>query len=204
MIACQRLKCSKKRAKFAASESQSNFRQKWSEGNLDLKSAFYSFTSLIKVIWGSIAPFKDFKTFLFLKQFAIQKTEIAFLDDNIHGVFILYKLCSMLFFWSSLVYTWTGTNHGAKYFIYMTNWGICLLNFSILVETVIVITLFLDRQVHGKIMRASWICTTLFYNNAVFITVLFWSLLYDFSKPPSYANLYVHGLQVWFRFYSLS
>ena len=34
----------------------------------------------------------------------------------------------------------------------------------------------------------------LFYNAAVFITLLYWTLLYE-SGAPSYFNLYVHGLQ---------
>ena len=43
MISCQRIKCS--RARFSASESESNFRQKWSEGNLNLKKCiFLTFT----------------------------------------------------------------------------------------------------------------------------------------------------------------
>ena len=35
----------------------------------------------------------------------------------------------------------------------------------------------------------------IFYTLAVFITILYWSMLYDSSSPPSYTNLFVHGLQ---------
>ena len=33
------------------------------------------------------------------------------------------------------------------------------------------------------------------YSLAVFITILYWSLLYNGGPHPSYINLYVHGLQ---------
>ena len=35
----------------------------------------------------------------------------------------------------------------------------------------------------------------IFYTLAVFITILYWWMLYDSSSPPSYSNLFVHGLQ---------
>ena len=35
----------------------------------------------------------------------------------------------------------------------------------------------------------------IFYTLAVFITILYWSMLYDSSEPPTYINLFVHGLQ---------
>ena len=35
----------------------------------------------------------------------------------------------------------------------------------------------------------------IFYTLAVFITILYWSMLYDSSSSPSYDNLFVHGLQ---------
>ena len=41
---------------------------------------------------------------------------------------------------------------------------------------------------------ASWCLCYLFYNAAVFITLLYWTMLYE-SGSPSYINLYVHGLQ---------
>ena len=45
------------------------------------------------------------------------------------------------------------------------------------------------------IFVVSWLSSLLFYTNAVFITVLYWSLLYDGGPHPSYKNLYIHGLQ---------
>ena len=41
----------------------------------------------------------------------------------------------------------------------------------------------------------SWMTVYIFYTLAVFITILYWSMLYDSSSPPSYTNLFVHGLQ---------
>ena len=42
---------------------------------------------------------------------------------------------------------------------------------------------------------ASVLKTYMSHNLAVFITILYWSLLYEGGKAPSYINLYVHGLQ---------
>ena len=78
-----------------------------------------------------------------------------------------------------------------KYAIYMTNWGICLVSAAVLLETVIVVFSLKDKPV----ARISWILTTMTHSMAVFITAMFWSMLYDWSEPPSYSNLFVHGLQ---------
>ena len=45
----------------------------------------------------------------------------------------------------------------------------------------------------------SWLLCYIFYTAAVFITLLFWTMLYEASEgPPTYFNLYVHGLQARF------
>ena len=46
----------------------------------------------------------------------------------------------------------------------------------------------------------SWLLCYIFYTAAVFITLLFWTMLYEASEgPPTYFNLYVHGLQARFK-----
>ena len=35
----------------------------------------------------------------------------------------------------------------------------------------------------------------LIFSLALMVTVLFWTLLYDYKEAPSYANLFVHLLQ---------
>jgi len=115
-------------------------------------------------------------------------------DDCVRLWYVLYKVLVTLYFWGSLIYTWADTNSGSKYLIYMTNWGICFINFTILLEAVIVTLLYFGLTVSEKLMTVSWCFCYLFYNAAVFITLLYWTMLYE-SGSPSYINLYVHGLQ---------
>jgi len=120
-------------------------------------------------------------------------------DDCIRLWYVLYKVLVTTYLWGSLIYTWADTNSGSKYLIYMTNWGICFINFTILLETVIVTLLYFEVTVSEKLMLASWSFCYFFYNAAVFITLLYWTMLYE-SGSPSYINLYVHGLQGLFVF----
>lgn len=116
-------------------------------------------------------------------------------DDNVRVWFIVYRILTTMYFLASLIFTWTDEKHGWKYLIFMTSWGICLLNFSIILETVVVVLNYLDVSLNVRIFKVSWLCSTLFSTNAVFITILYWSLLYDGGPHPSYKDLYVHGLQ---------
>ena len=132
-----------------------------------------------------------------LKVKIINRTSEFLVDDEVKLWYVIYKVLVSCYFWSSLIYTWVDTQHpGPKYLIYMTNWGICLISLTILAETLIVVAHYCQKKVHKQITKASWISVCLFYNNAVFITILYWSLLYEADGPPSYTNLYVHGLQV--------
>ena len=64
------------------------------------------------------------------------------LDDCVQLWYVLYKVLVTTYMWGSLIYTWADTNSGSKYLIYMTNWGICFINFTILLETVVVTLLY--------------------------------------------------------------
>jgi len=116
-------------------------------------------------------------------------------DDNVRGWFVFYKILTAVYFLSSIIYTWSVESHGWKYLIYMTSWGICLLNFAVIFETIVVVLNYLNVSLSSKTYKVSWLSSHLFYTNAVFITVLYWSLLYDGGPHPSYKNLYIHGLQ---------
>ena len=74
------------------------------------------------------------------------------LDDCIRLWYVLYKVLVTTYMLGSLIYTWADTNSGSKYLIYMTNWGICFINFTILLETVIVTLLYFEVTVSEKIM----------------------------------------------------
>jgi len=117
-------------------------------------------------------------------------------DDCVRGWYVAYKVVIALYFWSSLIWTWTQEENGAWYLIYMTSWGICTLNITILLDTSIVILKYVGVGVPDKLMTVSWLFCYIFYTAAVFITLLYWTMLYEVSEgPPTYFNLYVHGLQ---------
>lgn len=116
-------------------------------------------------------------------------------DDCIRPWYLLYRILVTLYFWSSIIYTWVETTDKEKYLIYMTNWGICLINFTTLFETIIIICLYLNCNISVSIRKVCCIFCYMSYTLAVFITILYWSLLYNGGSHPSYINLYVHGLQ---------
>jgi len=116
-------------------------------------------------------------------------------DDCIRFWYLLYRILVTLYFWSSIIYTWVDTKDQEKYLIYMTNWGICLINVTTLFETIISICLYVNWNVSISIKKVNCIMCYMSYSLAVFITILYWSLLYDGGPHPSYINLYVHGLQ---------
>ena len=62
-----------------------------------------------------------------------------FVGDDLRIWYVIYKVIVCIFFWSSVIYTWVDTNYGSTYLVYMTNWGICFLCLTILLETVIVL-----------------------------------------------------------------
>ena len=104
-----------KRKMFSQSELQNNFRQKWTEGRL-LLWIIYN----VKVESG------------------LTESEL-FVDDNLRSWYVIYKVIVCLFFWSSIIYSWVVTSSGSTYLVFMTNWGICFLCPTILLETVIVL-----------------------------------------------------------------
>ena len=77
------------------------------------------------------------------------------LDDCVRLWYVLYKVVVTIYFWASLIYTWT-RGGGAKYLIFMTNWGICFINFTILLETVIVTLLYVGITVSEKLMTGKF------------------------------------------------
>ena len=121
--------------------------------------------------------------------------------------YVVYKAVFCLYFLSSIIYTWvmdyqhhSHTSNSWKYIIWMTHWGICLICGALCLETVITVMLFMKKNVNVRIMLFSWALTTMTYTMAVLITFLFWVLLYNWKSPPTYGNLYVHGLQVKLEF----
>ena len=80
------------------------------------------------------------------------KVVVCSADDCVRLWYVFYKALVTLYFWGSLIYTWADTNSGSKYLIYMTNWGICFINFTILLEAVIVTLLYSGLDVSDTLM----------------------------------------------------
>ena len=78
----------------------------------------------------------------------------------------------------------------------MTSWGICLFCFAVLLETFITLLIFLGKSLPRKVLLFSWGWTTMAYTMAVFITIMYWSMLFGWDSAPTYANVFIHGLQV--------
>jgi len=116
--------------------------------------------------------------------------------------YVVFKAALCLFYWANLVYTWYkhhidhgGTPNAWKYLIWLTSWDACLLGAAILLDTLIVLLLAGGRNVSERLLYCSWFFSTAIYSLALMVTALFWTLLYDYEKAPSYSNLFVHLLQ---------
>jgi len=116
--------------------------------------------------------------------------------------YVVYKVVFCLYFLSSIIYTWvldhqvnSNTSNSWKYIIWMTHWGICLICGALCLETVITITIFLGKNLPARLLLFSWALTTMTYTMAVFITFMYWTLLFHWDSLPSYVNLFVHAFQ---------
>jgi len=123
-------------------------------------------------------------------------------DAGVQPWYLCYKVLLCLFFLSSIVYTWVQdhehhghTENSWKYVIWMTSWGICLFCGALLLETVITVVVFMKWNLFSRMLLFSWAYTTMAYTMAVLITLMYWALLYHWDEPPTYANIFVHGLQ---------
>ena len=95
--------------------------------------------------------------------------DIFFLDDNVRVWFVLYKILTALYFLASIIYSWSVESHGWKYLIYMTSWGICLLNFTVVLETIVVVLNYLNVSLNSKIYKGKEST----YVSFIYIEILF-------------------------------
>jgi len=114
----------------------------------------------------------------------------------------VFKVALCVFYWANIGYTWYkhnldhgGTPNAWKYLIWLTNWDACLLGAALLLDNIIVLLLAGGRNLPERLLYGSWFFSTAIYSLALMVTALFWSLLYNYEKAPSYTNLFVHLLQ---------
>lgn len=108
-----------------------------------------------------------------------------------------------------------GTNNGSKYMIFATHWGLVLIVAALALDAILVLTRFRVQQskvymekrryahyedCHGFLKLSIWLTATA-YPAALFISLVFWSFLQDYSRPwawnvATYLNLAVHLFQV--------
>ena len=83
--------------------------------------------------------------------------------------------------------------------IYLTHWGIVMFSVSLFMDMMLVLWSYMspDKQLPSYLVYISWALSTTTYCTAGFITVMYWSLLWDWGDGfPSYSNVFVHFLQV--------
>ncbi|XP_023344679.1 uncharacterized protein LOC111713920 [Eurytemora carolleeae] len=126
--------------------------------------------------------------------------------DKITVWYIVYQCLSCIFLLSSVIYTWTlqkdkPAESRWKYIIYLTHWGIVTLNATVLLETVLTLVVYCKQRTSGKVssgldraLHISWGMSHATYSCAVFITGLYWTLLYT-GEDTTYTNIYQHALQ---------
>ena len=104
-------------------------------------------------------------------------------------------------------------NRASKYWVYATHWGFVLITVAFNLDAILVLARYLVQQsnvsinkrhphyesCHG-VLRLSMALTATAYPMALFVTLMFWSFLYNFNEPfeltvGSYVNLAVHLLQ---------
>ena len=130
MTCFQQMKC---RRQFSVLDLENNFKQIWSEGTLSL-SLYLSIRKCNKPAgW-------------------VQLIWPLTLDDNLRAWYLIYKLLVCIFFWSSIIYTWSQTSSASTYFVWVTNWGICMLCATILLETTIITVMYLSWNPNSTIM----------------------------------------------------
>ena len=101
----------------------------------------------------------------------------------------------------------------SKYMIYATHWGFVLVTVAFNLDAILVLGRYVIQQSHvsmnkrrphyescHRTLKLSMGLTATAYPNALFVTVMFWAFLYDYSQPfvltwHSYVNLAVHLLQ---------
>jgi len=126
--------------------------------------------------------------------------------EEVSALYLIYQLAACAFLFGNLVYEWIETSKGSaekqsKYLIYLTHWGIVTINLAVVLETLFTLYIYCKVKSDEKLskpldkaLHISWGISHATYSAAVFITALYWSLLYK-DDAFSYLNLYVHGLQ---------
>eukprot|EP00088_Acartia_fossae_P004490 TRINITY_DN11922_c0_g1_i2.p1 TRINITY_DN11922_c0_g1~~TRINITY_DN11922_c0_g1_i2.p1 ORF type:complete len:200 (-),score=30.77 TRINITY_DN11922_c0_g1_i2:54-653(-) len=90
-----------------------------------------------------------------------------------------------------------------KYVIYLTSWGICTITFAVTVETILTLYIYImvsradkPSDALNRMLHISWGISHATYSAALFISILFWSLLFNWGEEKlSWINFFVHGSQ---------
>ncbi|TRY63968.1 hypothetical protein TCAL_11164 [Tigriopus californicus] len=130
---------------------------------------------------------------------------------NVGTLFVIYKLLVFLFALVNYALNLAHHEDPGYFLIYMTNQGITILLMDQVIATGLVLhakicglspstsdsssTTCLVQALENKKPNqpASWVFTSLTWTTAVFITIFYWSILFDKSEQ-SYFNVFVHGL----------
>jgi len=127
-------------------------------------------------------------------------------EEDVSLWYLIYQLIACSFLLGNLITDWVDSSKDppdkqSKYLIYLTHWGIVTLNLAVLLETILTIFIFFKIKSEDKpgstlhsLLHFSWGISHATYSAAVFITALYWPLLYN-EDDLSYFNVYKHGMQ---------
>ena len=103
---------------------------------------------------------------------------------------MIYRVLVALIFAAGITAQFVNSNLGAKWFIYMTDQGICFLFLHFLLDACIVVARFTWEKSHPEYAsyhaneslsgtyKLSWVLNSCFFNVALFISVIYWTVLH--------------------------
>eukprot|EP00095_Tigriopus_kingsejongensis_P005529 maker-scaffold282_size228295-snap-gene-1.24 protein:Tk05529 transcript:maker-scaffold282_size228295-snap-gene-1.24-mRNA-1 annotation:"hypothetical protein DAPPUDRAFT_306029" len=117
--------------------------------------------------------------------------------DRIHLGFVIYKVVIFLFALGNYIGNLATSSEGAYFLIYMTNQGITILLLEQILSTGLLAYHFWNHRtqpnpVVSSFYKVSWTITNITWTSAVFISIFYWSILYD--NNFNYFGFFVHGL----------
>ena len=142
------------------------------------------------------------------------------LDHKVTKSYLIYKWALATFLLANQVLSLTNfyvtsvgnRNKSSKYWIYATHWGFILITLAVCLDAILVFARYSIERVSQRkrnphyeqchpVLKISIACTAMAYPLALFVTLIFWSFLFDYNRDfqwslAAYINFAVHLFQV--------
>ncbi len=176
----------------------------------------------IPCIFGQVADLKAHYDRAFIESLMKMNVCYSFFAGNVVSrAYLIYKWAVALFLLINQIislmnnfYHATGSsNRASKYWIYATHWGFISITLAVTLDAILVLARYVSQrerayknhnphyeQCHAM-LKISMSLTATAYPLALFVTLIFWTFLFDFENGMSwslgsYVNLAVHLFQV--------